>query len=148
MAEDKPSAAPDDLRNRPGHGYFGSLSKRMGGSSVPVALSTAQAIDIWRGAILESVRRDGPDLTARQMAVLLTVYRDQAPATVRGLARALHVQKPAVTRAIDRLAALGLVRRKRDVTDKRNVLIQRTVTGSVFLTEFAELIMGAARASR
>ena len=28
-----------------------------------------QALNIWRGAIVESVRRDRPDLSARQMAV-------------------------------------------------------------------------------
>lgn len=112
---------------------------------MPVDLDMAQAMAIWRNALCESVRGDKPDLTARQMAVLLTVYRDQAPATVRGLADNLNLQKPAVTRALDRLSILGLVRRKIDDADRRNVLVQRTVAGSVYLSELAELIVQAAR---
>ena len=109
-------------------------------------LSANQALEIWRGAIVESVRRDSPDLSARQMAVLITVYLKPAPHTVRGLAEELNVSKPAVTRALDRLADLGLIRRKPDDNDRRSVLIQRTVKGSVFLTEFSELITEAGRA--
>lgn len=143
-----PSSAPgNDLSSRPGHGYFGSLSKQTGGEGVPVELDIAQALDVWRGALIAGVRDDKPDLTARQMAVLLLVYRDQAPATVRGLAQALNLQKPAVTRAVDRLSSIGLVRRKTDEKDRRNVLIQRTVTGSVFLNEFAGLVIRAGRDS-
>ena len=108
-------------------------------------LSSSQALEIWRGAIVESVRRDTPDLSARQMAVLTTVYLKPAPHTVRGLAAELNVSKPAVTRALDRLSDLGLVRRKPDDNDRRSILVQRTVKGSVFLTEFSELIAQAGR---
>lgn len=112
-----------------------------------VELDPAQAIDIWRNAVCEGVRDDKPDLTARQMAVLLIVYRDQDAPTVRGLAKELNLQKPAVTRALDRLAILGMIRRKVDQSDRRNVLIQRTVVGSVFLSEFAELVVRAGQDS-
>ncbi len=37
-----------------------------------VDLKAVQALDLWRGAIVESVRREAPDLSARQMALLLT----------------------------------------------------------------------------
>lgn len=105
------------------------------------------ALDVWRAALVETVRRDGPDLSARQLAVLLTVYLRPAPHTVRGLARALKVSKPAITRAVDRLEELDLVRRGRDPADKRSVLVQRTVTGSVHLSEFADIIARAAAAA-
>lgn len=108
-------------------------------------LNRSNALNLWRRVTVENVRDAQPDLTARQTAVLLTVYLTQQPHTVRGLAGALNVAKPAVTRAIDTLAGLGLVKRVRDDADKRNVFIQRTVRGSVFLTEFAERIEGAAR---
>ena len=88
-----------------------------------------RALNVWRTASVASVRRDGPDLTARQMALLLTVYLIPPPHTVRGLAEALRISKPAVTRALDRLSALGYVRRRPDETDKRSVLVQRTVKG-------------------
>ncbi len=103
-----------------------------------------KALDIWRGALVETVRRDIPDLTARQMAVLLTVYLTDGPHTVRGLSKILNVSKPAITRALDKLSMLDLVRRKPDEADRRSVLVQRTVKGSVFLSEFSDIISRAA----
>ena len=101
------------------------------------------ALGLWRKALVASVRQDGPDLSARQMALLLTVYLCDPPHTVRGLALTLNISKPAITRALDRLSVLGFVRRKRDTEDRRNVLVQRTVQGSVFLSEFSELVVEA-----
>jgi len=106
-----------------------------------------KALDIWRGALVETVRRDIPDLTARQMAVLLTVYLSDGPHTVRGLSKILNVSKPAITRALDRLGTLDLVHRKPDEADRRSVLVQRTVKGSVFLSEFNDIISRAATAT-
>jgi len=105
-------------------------------------------LDLWRRALCESVRRSGPDLSARQLAILLTVYLTPATHTVRGLAEILNISKPAVTRALDRLGMLGLARRKRDEADKRNVLVQRTVKGSVFLTEFSEIMLTSAKGAK
>lgn len=107
-------------------------------------LNEFQALDIWRRAIVSSVRLDAPDLSARQMALLLSVYLSPPPHTVRGLSRILNVSKPAITRAVNRLSELGMVRRKTDDSDRRSVLIQRTVKGSVFLREYGELIVAAA----
>ena len=103
-----------------------------------------KALDIWRRAIVESVRLGAPDLSARQMSLLLSVYLTPAPHTVRGLANLLKVSKPAITRAVNRLTGLDMVRRKPDPDDKRSVLIQRTVRGSAFLREFGNLIVTAA----
>jgi DNA-binding MarR family transcriptional regulator len=97
-------------------------------------------LDFWREVVLATVRQDGPDLTQRQMAVLLTVYLNNPPHTVRGLAEILGASKPAITRALDTLGQKGLLKRKRDETDKRNVLVQRTVKGSIFLSEFSDTI--------
>ncbi|HEV7368056.1 MarR family winged helix-turn-helix transcriptional regulator [Arenibaculum sp.] len=102
-----------------------------------------EALDLWRTVLVTSVRRAGPDLSSRQLALLLTVYLTPSPHTVRGLAATLNVSKPAISRALDRLGRLGFLRRKRDEADRRNVLVQRTVKGSVFLTEFAQLVMDA-----
>lgn len=109
-------------------------------------LSTQQALNLWRLSLLASVRGEGPDLTARQMAVMLSVYMQPPPHTVRGLASSLALQKPAVVRALNTLEGLDFVRRRRDEQDRRNVLIQRTVKGSVFLTEFADAVVAAGRA--
>ena len=71
----------------------------------------------------------------------------EGPHTVRGLAENLNISKPAVTRAIDRLSTLEMVRRKSDENDRRSVLVQRTVKGSVFLREYSEIIASAAKNS-
>jgi len=106
-------------------------------------LTPVEALDLWQRVTLASVQQDTPDLSARQMALLLTVYLTPPPHTVRGLADILSVSKPAVTRAVDRLSELGLVKRKVDDKDRRSVLIQRTVKGSVFLREFGDIIVAA-----
>jgi DNA-binding MarR family transcriptional regulator len=105
-----------------------------------VEFSMNQALELWRTTLVDSVRADGPDLSARQMALLLIVYGEPPPHTVRGLAAKLNISKPAVTRALDTMGRLDFTRRKRDDTDGRNVLVQRTIKGSVFLSEFADLI--------
>jgi DNA-binding MarR family transcriptional regulator len=100
-------------------------------------------LEVWCGALTESVRRDTPDLSARQFAVMLMVYITPSPHTVRGLAAKLNVSKPAITRALDRLSQLGYLKRKRDDEDRRNVLVQRTVKGSVYLSDFADMVVQA-----
>ena len=102
-----------------------------------------QSLELWRHALVASVRGDAPDLSARQMALMLSVYLGDAPHTVRGLALALKISKPAVSRALDRLGELGYIRRQRDDLDRRNVLVQKTANGAGFLTEFSHLIDGA-----
>ena len=111
-----------------------------------IVLGQNQAMRLWQDSLVGSVRGDGPDLSARQMAILLTVYIEAGPHTVRGLAAGLNISKPAVTRALDRLGELEFALRVKDAKDRRNVLIQRTVKGSVFLSEFADLISAAAGA--
>ena len=99
-----------------------------------------QSLELWRHALVASVRGDAPDLSARQMALMLSVYLGEGPHTVRGLASALKISKPAVSRALDRLGELGYIRRQRDDLDRRNVLVQKTASGATFLTEFSGLI--------
>jgi len=108
-----------------------------------VELTKQQALKLWHQAMLSSVRAEGPDLSARQMAIFLQVYLAPPPHTVRGLAEILQIAKPAVVRALDTLGRLEFTRRKRDETDKRNVLVQRTVKGSVFLSDFADWVLTA-----
>lgn len=94
----------------------------------------------WRDVLADSVRSDGPDLSMRQWAILLTVYLNSGPHTVRALARDLGVPKPAISRALDALSILGFVRRVRDETDRRIVLVQKTPEGSIYIDEFARLV--------
>ena len=112
---------------------------------MPSELRPSQALRLWHDVILDLVRDDEPDLSARQQAVLMTVYLEPPPHTVRGLAAELAISKPAVTRALDALGRLGFIRRDPDERDRRSIVIERTVKGSVFLSEFADQIARAAR---
>ncbi len=107
-------------------------------------MNNMNSLELWRSVISDVVSADRPDLTLRQQAILLNVYLCPQPHTVRGLAEKLNITKPAVTRALDTLSRFDLVRRKKDPDDLRNVLVQRTVKGSVFLSEFSEMIQHAA----
>ena len=98
------------------------------------------ALRDWMDTLVGYVRSGQPDLTNRQMALMLAVYLNPGPHTVRGLARLLGVSKPVVTRALNTLGALGYLRRERDETDRRNIFIARTELGTGFLESFASLI--------
>ncbi len=94
----------------------------------------------WMNTLLDYVRSGKPDLTNRQMALLLLVYLTPGPHTVRGLAKGLSVSKPVVTRALNRLGALGYLRRQRDEMDRRNIFVATTNGGADFLDQFGRLI--------
>ena len=113
---------------------------------MPVQGTPDQLVEVLRDTIVSLVRRDGPDLSARQLGVFLTVYLGEGPHTVRGLAKDLNVSKPAITRALDRLGEFEFARRQTDPRDRRSVLVQRTVKGSALLREM-RTIMGEASAA-
>ena len=102
--------------------------------------TAAPTLSTWMSALVDYVRSGEPDLTNRQMALLMVVYLNPGPHTVRGLARALNVSKPVVTRALNRLGGLGYLRRQRDDSDKRNIFVARTSEGAEFLEEFGHFI--------
>lgn len=110
-----------------------------------VALTTEQALRLWHDVNLALVRDAQPDLSGRQISILLTVYLQAPPHTVRGLAEKLSVSKPVITRALDAMGKLDLVNRRRDAEDRRNVLVQRTVNGSLFVESLADMIADCAR---
>lgn len=103
-------------------------------------ISRSDALELWYDVTMDNVRGDLPDLSARQMAVLMTVYLRPAPHTVRSLAAHLNVTKAVITRALNTLGQYGFVTRARDPRDKRSVLIARTGPGSSFLTSFADRV--------
>ncbi len=107
-----------------------------------------QSLYNWKNTLIDYVRSGEPDLTNRQMALMLLVYLDSGPHTVRGLAKALNVSKPVVTRALNRLGALGYLRRQRDETDKRNIFVARTPEGAEFLAEFGQFVTGDSHAGQ
>jgi DNA-binding MarR family transcriptional regulator len=105
--------------------------------------SADHLVGILRETVVALVRRDGADLSARQLGVFLTCYLRDGPHTVRGLAAELNVSKPAITRALDRLGELELARRKIDPLDRRSVLVQRTLKGAAFLRDLRGIMVEA-----
>ena len=104
------------------------------------ASTTDHLVATLRDTVVSMVRRDGPDLSARQLGVFLTCYLQDGAHTVRGLAADLNVSKPAITRALDRLGELDLARRKVDPMDRRSVLVQRTLKGAAYLRELRSIM--------
>jgi DNA-binding MarR family transcriptional regulator len=115
---------------------------------MPAASAADQLVGILRDTVVALVRRDGPDLSARQLGVFLTCYLQEGAHTVRGLAADLNVSKPAITRALDRLGDLDLARRKVDPQDRRSVLVQRTVKGTAFLRDLRGIMSEASAPPR
>ena len=112
------------------------------------AQTSDQLVDTLRDTIVALVRRDGPDLSSRQLGVFLTCYLQDGAHTVRGLAAELNVSKPAITRALDRLGELDLARRKVDPADRRSVLVQRTLKGQSFLRDLRSIMAEANATSK
>src|SRR6201994_2315028 len=115
----------------------------MKGTTVAASPTADQMVGILRETVVALVRRDGADLSARQLGVFLTCYLNEGGHTVRGLAAELNVSKPAITRALDRLGELELARRKVDPADRRSVLVQRTLKGQAFLRDLRSIMSDA-----
>lgn len=105
-----------------------------------IELSALQSLTLLRDIALSQVRDGASDLTFRQLAILLTIYLEAPPHTIRGLASRLNVTKPVITRALDTMGALGLVERHRDVKDLRNVLVKRTLAGALYVERVGDLV--------
>jgi len=102
--------------------------------------------DLAMGLVHQTKADGAPDFTLRQLSILLTVYLEQPPHTVRGLARKLGVTKPVITRALDSMGKQEIIARRRDEADRRNVIIQRTVKGALYVESLGDLIVEKASA--
>ena len=97
---------------------------------------TALAADLQRvlARLLTIMRRGDtgtrPDLTMAQVSILLTLI-NSGPIRMTELAARERVRTPTTTVAIRRLEKLGLVKRSRDLSDMRAVLVEVTPEGLV-----------------
>lgn len=103
-------------------------------------ISRKESLAFWHRVTLATVRSNAPDLSARQLAMLMSIYLEDGLHTVRSLAKHLGVTKAAISRATDSLCKLGYIERKPDHRDKRSVVLARTSAGIHFLSEFADVI--------
>ena len=78
----------------------------------------------------DTTRGSRPDLTMAQLSILLTLL-DSGPIRMTELAARERVRTPTTTVAIRRLEKLGLVKRSRDPSDMRAVLVEVTPEGLV-----------------
>jgi DNA-binding MarR family transcriptional regulator len=101
------------------------------------------AVLMLREVIVALVRRDGPALSAHQLAVYLTCYLRNGNHTVRGLAADLNVSKSVITRSLDKLGDMDLTRRAPDPSDRRSILVERTPPGSELLDELRGIVARA-----
>ena len=108
--------------------------------AAPPKLNRADALQLWHGVMLDGVTSDAPDLSARQIVILTSVYLHDGPHTVRSLAKSLGVTKAVVTRALDTLQNYGYLQRADDPRDGRSVVVHRTPKGSQYLTRLGDTI--------
>ncbi len=109
-------------------------------------MDRASALALLKDVLAETVRADGPDLNVRQSAILLRISLEPGPHTVRGLAKALQLGKPAVSRALDALEGLGFATRVPDESDRRSVLVQSTARGLAALAGLGDRVISCERA--
>jgi len=104
------------------------------------------SITLLRQVTVSLVRRDGPDLSARQLATLLTCYLEPQGQTVRGLAKELNVSRGAISRALDRLSEFDLIRRKPDPSDGRSVLVEVQPNGNRLVRDVRDIMRRVTKA--
>lgn len=124
------------------------MALRSDGARAALDISPARGLallyDVTQALINEAKPEAVPDFTLRQLAVLLTIYLDPSPHTVRGLAKKLGVTKPVVTRALDVLTKQAIIARRHDDVDKRNVIVQKTVKGALYVETLGDLVVAKA----
>ena len=80
--------------------------------------------------------KNNSDLSVRQLHVLF-VLLNNGDMTVKAISESggRHFDKPAVSRAVDRLLGLGYVNRREHPDDRRSVLVSLTSVGRTFTQE-------------
>jgi DNA-binding MarR family transcriptional regulator len=111
---------------------------------MPLQGTPDEFVSLLHKTIAALIRRDGPDLTARQLGVFLRVYVYAGPQTGTHLALALNVPKSVISRVLDRLAEAELVCRQPNPADYRSVLAVRTVKGAALFREIRQIMQEAA----
>ena len=115
------------------------------GKQLIMRIDPDRLLGILHGTICAAVRADAPDLSARQMAILLAITLDPGLHTVRGLAAQLNISKPAISRSLDRLCDLGLAGREPDPRDRRSVLVVPSEAGQDHVAALKQMMAEASR---
>jgi DNA-binding MarR family transcriptional regulator len=103
-------------------------------SQAPELTELAEGLHRALSKLISILRRGDPngaaanDLTLAQLSILVTLL-DQGPIRMTDLAAHERVRTPTTTVAIRRLEKIGLVKRSRDPSDLRAVLVDITPRG-------------------
>ncbi len=104
-------------------------------ATVPELTELAEGLHRTLSKLFSILRRGDPsgsaagaDLTLAQLSILVTLL-DRGPIRMTDLAAHERVRTPATTVAIRRLEKIGLVKRSRDPSDLRAVLVDITPRG-------------------
>jgi DNA-binding MarR family transcriptional regulator len=104
-------------------------------AAAPEAAESAERLHRILSKLFSILRRGDPsgtaaasDLTLAQLSILVTLL-DQGPIRMTDLAAHERVRTPTTTVAIRRLEKVGLVKRSRDPSDLRAVLVDITPRG-------------------
>src|SRR5271168_2186996 len=110
-------------------------------ATVPGVTESAERLHRCLSKLFSILRRGDPsgsaagaELTLAQLSILVTLL-DQGPIRMTDLAAHERVRTPTTTVAIRRLEKIGLVKRSRDPSDLRAVLVDITPRGRAVLSE-------------
>ncbi len=107
----------------------------------PSCEENREALLLWHRVIVEGVRNDDYDLSARQLAILLTLNNEAGSHTIKSLSVRLGISKAPVSRALNSLSKHDLIERKVDINDRRNIYILLTDDGKAYLKKLSNRIM-------
>lgn len=95
---------------------------------------------IWHATryVTHQVLAEEFNITPSQFHMLRRIYEGRG--SVSDLAYCMHLSRPNVSRTVDELVNDGLVKRKRDTEDRRNVLLSLTEKGQVLISDLHERI--------
>lgn len=102
-----------------------------------------QALELWRNSLVASVRGDSPDLSARQMALMLCIYLGEGPHTVRGPRQGLKISSPPSAVPSTALASLAISAASVMSLTAATCWFNAPRPGGKFLVDFATLIQRA-----
>lgn len=106
------------------------LARRL---ATPAQSRRAETVAALRETLIATVAAEDPDLSLRQLTTLLILVTEPGPHHVRDLAKRMQVSKPAITRAMDRLAHLDLARRCDNPLDRRTPRLEPTMAGRAYV---------------
>lgn len=93
--------------------------------------------DKLHGALALSFKKAEPDLTLRQVGILLDVVKNKR-VEIKDIAKNLNIPKAAVSRGVDRLEGLGLCGREKVEDDLRRTIAFPRQSAYMFLNKWME----------